>query len=123
MEVAVRILLRCLISLCLCAAAVAHANTDLYLVKDGQMACQIVLSEAPSKSATDAAKELAATLLAMSGLECPIRHESDTAALQNENITILIGDSTRAAQLGVEGKLLPPEGFVIRVRENQLLIV
>lgn len=101
------------------ASQSAHAVT---LVQDSRARSVIVLADEPTPAATTAAAELQAYLQKISGATVPIGAESRTSLPAGASL-ILVGDSKRAAELGLTSADLGLESISIRATDNTLAIL
>lgn len=101
------------------------AGKPLTLVAAGEARCTILISDTPSQSAKDAAAELAAVIGRASGAKVNIFMEGFVARqpLPADHAVVLVGDGQIARRLGVDSRSLPPEGFLVKVVGNHLVIL
>ncbi|MFQ5809198.1 MAG: DUF4838 domain-containing protein, partial [Armatimonadota bacterium] len=103
------------------AASNAHATT---LVRDGRATSVIVLADEATPAAKAGAAELQAYIEKASGAEVAIAAEGEASEADLEGKTvILVGDSKRAAELGVTSDELELEGVLIETVGDALVIL
>ena len=111
----------------LCAAAVSGLMAlpglagEWHLVKDGKPQSSIVIADDANRLVTTAAAEFQYHVRKATGAELPIVKESSIQGPSRR--LVLIGQSKRAAELGVDTAKLPPEGYVIHPVKECLVIV
>lgn len=96
------------------------ARADFAIVKDGQPAATIVLANAPTHVARYAAEELVYHIEKATGARLPIVNESASSTASQPRI--LLGDTQAARTAGVDSRQLPAETFVLRRRDDALII-
>lgn len=89
------------------------------LVRDGQAACTIVLAEHPSRAARLAALELQTHVLKMTGVELPVRADTEGSAGNR----VLVGESAATRTLGFEGSQFAPQEYLIGFRPATLVLI
>jgi len=104
----------------LCLVAVPAASADVTLVEKGKSNYRIVLPANAIPSERYAAEELQRYLEKISGAELAIVTDAEKPASRE----ILLGDNSHLAKLRtkVDFKQLGPDGFVLRVDGNRLII-
>jgi hypothetical protein len=93
----------------------------LTLVRDGQAASVIVTNGRPKESQALAAAELQEHIRLMSGVTLPIVPEQDLQA-DPATVLILVGQSNRVSQMGVDTSALEEESMVIKTVDNWLIL-
>ena len=102
------------------AAAAVGAEDTWPLVKDGETKSVILIADDANRLITVAAEELQYHVREASGAELPIVKEGEFKGPLRH--VVLIGQSKRAAALGVEVSALPREGFLIHPTQGCLVI-
>jgi hypothetical protein len=102
-------------------SALAGPNS-IVLVQNGEPASVIVLADKPTKAARQAALELQSWLRKMSGAEAPIVAEGRLPK-ETPNTLILVGDTSRTANLGLRSTSLALEEVQIRTFPGGLAII
>ena len=95
------------------------------LCRDGRARAVIVLPERPAPCVEVAARELIAHVRLITGVELPQIQVADgqpLAAMAKGRVPILLGDSAWAREQGIKPRELPAEGFVVRVRQNLVIV-
>ncbi|MBT7299783.1 MAG: hypothetical protein HN849_09730, partial [Victivallales bacterium] len=95
------------------------------LCRDGRARAVIVLPERPAPCVEVAARELIAHVRLITGVELPQIQVADgqpLAAMAKGRVPILLGDSAWVREQGIKPRELPAEGFVVRVRQNLVIV-
>lgn len=94
---------------------------DFAVVRDGRAACAIVTADRPSVAARLAALELQTHVLKITGVELPVRRESQPGSPAEGRV--LVGDTAATRALGWRGAEFPAQEYLIAIRTNVVVLL
>jgi hypothetical protein len=102
------------------SAESAISPTSVFtLVQSGAPACVIVIAERPSPAARLAAYELQHHLFKSTGVDVPIRADSERV----EGLRMLVGESAATRQLDIRGLDFKPQEYLVAFRSNAIVLI
>ncbi|NIA28589.1 MAG: DUF4838 domain-containing protein [Actinobacteria bacterium] len=104
------------------AAAPGVCSNSVTLVKNGRPASIIVIAENPTEAAQQGAKDMQMWLQRISGAKVQIKSESKIEK-KNSRALILVGDTKRSRNLGINPDKLNLEDIIVRTFPQALVVI